>query len=92
MLHKLRERVAGWLRLGADNLVGPGLPSARADDNDGWNLVSGGDGPSDRTWTEIRKDLEDTLEGCERILDDEFSEHSESDLYMLGSIDEAEKR
>ena len=31
-------------------------------------------------------DLEDTLEGCERILNDEFAERSESDLYMLGKI------
>ncbi len=30
--------------------------------------------------------LEDTLEGCERILNDEFAERSESDLYMLGKV------
>ncbi len=31
-------------------------------------------------------DLEDTLGGCERILNDEFAERPESDLYMLGKI------
>jgi F-type H+-transporting ATPase subunit beta len=35
--------------------------------------------------------LEDTLEGCERILNDEFKDYPESSLYMLGKIDEAEK-
>lgn len=33
--------------------------------------------------------LEDTLDGCSRILDDEFRETPESALYMIGSIDEA---
>jgi len=33
-------------------------------------------------------DLEDTIAGCERILNDEFSEIPESALYMIGSIDE----
>jgi len=33
--------------------------------------------------------LEDALKGCERILDDEFSELPEKALYMIGSIDEA---
>lgn len=33
--------------------------------------------------------LEDALEGCERILNDEFSEHPERALYMIGKIDEA---
>ncbi len=33
-------------------------------------------------------DLEDALDGCERILNDEFFERSESDLYMLGKIDD----
>jgi F-type H+-transporting ATPase subunit beta len=33
--------------------------------------------------------LEDTLDGCARILDDEFRETPESALYMIGSIDEA---
>jgi F-type H+/Na+-transporting ATPase subunit beta len=32
--------------------------------------------------------LEDTLEGCERILNDEFFDNAESDLYMVGSISE----
>ena len=33
--------------------------------------------------------LEDALDGCERILKDEFSEYAERALYMIGSIDEA---
>ena len=32
--------------------------------------------------------LEDALDGCERILNDEFSEFSEKALYMIGSVDE----
>ncbi|EAZ88418.1 F0F1 ATP synthase subunit beta [Crocosphaera chwakensis] len=36
--------------------------------------------------------LEDALEGCERILNDEFADYSESSLYMLGSIDEVQKK
>jgi F-type H+-transporting ATPase subunit beta len=34
-------------------------------------------------------DLEDALEGCERILNDEFSDRPERALYMIGAIDEA---
>ena len=37
-------------------------------------------------------ELDAALEGCERILNDEFSEHPERALYMIGSIDEAKKR
>ena len=33
--------------------------------------------------------LADALEGCERILNDEFAEYPESSLYMIGKIDEA---
>ncbi|MCB1055063.1 MAG: F0F1 ATP synthase subunit beta, partial [Acidobacteria bacterium] len=33
--------------------------------------------------------LEDTLDGCERILRDEFKDYPESALYMIGTIDEA---
>ncbi len=33
--------------------------------------------------------LEDSLNGCERILNDEFEQFPESSLYMIGSIDEA---
>lgn len=33
--------------------------------------------------------LEDTLDGCERILSDEFAEVPEQALYMIGNIDEA---
>ena len=32
--------------------------------------------------------LEDTLSGCERILADEFADHPESALYMIGTVDE----
>jgi len=34
-------------------------------------------------------DLEDALDGCERILNDEFSDTPERALYMLGKINEA---
>ena len=33
--------------------------------------------------------LEDSLSGCERILNDEFKDYPESSLYMIGAIDEA---
>ena len=33
--------------------------------------------------------LEDALDGCERILRDEFKDIPESALYMFGKIDEA---
>lgn len=33
--------------------------------------------------------LSDALDGCERILHDEFKDYPESDLYMIGTIDEA---
>jgi F-type H+-transporting ATPase subunit beta len=35
--------------------------------------------------------LKDSLDGCERILQDEFQDYSETSLYMIGAIDEAEK-
>lgn len=35
--------------------------------------------------------LEDSLEGCERILNDEFNEYTERAFYMIGNIEEAEK-
>ena len=34
-------------------------------------------------------DLADSLDGCERILNDEFSDLPERALYMIGAIDEA---
>jgi F-type H+-transporting ATPase subunit beta len=34
-------------------------------------------------------DLTDTIEGCEQILSDEFSDHPEKALYMIGKIAEA---
>jgi F-type H+/Na+-transporting ATPase subunit beta len=36
--------------------------------------------------------LQDALDGCDRILNDEFSEMPERKLYMIGTIDEAEKK
>lgn len=36
-------------------------------------------------------DLEDALEGCERIVNDEFLDYPERSLYMIGKIDEAKK-
>jgi F-type H+-transporting ATPase subunit beta len=35
--------------------------------------------------------LEDSLDGCERILRDEFKDYPESALYMIGAISEAKK-
>lgn len=35
--------------------------------------------------------LEDALVGCERILNDEFSDYPETALYMIGKIDEVKK-
>ena len=37
-------------------------------------------------------ELEDALDGCERILNDEFTDWPESALYMIGTIDEAKKK
>ncbi|ERT03536.1 ATP synthase alpha/beta chain, C terminal domain protein, partial [Lyngbya aestuarii BL J] len=34
---------------------------------------------------------EEEIEGCDRILNDEFSDYSERSLYMIGKIDEAQK-
>jgi len=36
-------------------------------------------------------ELKDALEGCERILNDEFADQPERALYMIGNIDEARK-
>jgi F-type H+-transporting ATPase subunit beta len=35
--------------------------------------------------------LKDGLDGCERILRDEFKDYPEGALYMIGAIDEAKK-
>jgi F-type H+-transporting ATPase subunit beta len=35
--------------------------------------------------------LQDSLDGCERILNDEFAQYPERSLYMLGTIEEAKK-
>ncbi|MFP4661400.1 MAG: F0F1 ATP synthase subunit beta [Halanaerobiales bacterium] len=37
-------------------------------------------------------DLEDALKGCEKILQGEFQDYDESDLYMIGNIKEAEQK
>ena len=36
--------------------------------------------------------LADTLDGCERILNDEFKDYPESALYMIGTIEEAKAK
>jgi F-type H+-transporting ATPase subunit beta len=36
--------------------------------------------------------LKDALDGCERILHDEFQDYPESALYMIGTIDEAKAK
>jgi F-type H+-transporting ATPase subunit beta len=36
--------------------------------------------------------LKDALDGCERILRDEFKDYPERALYMIGAIDEAKKK
>jgi F-type H+-transporting ATPase subunit beta len=36
--------------------------------------------------------LSDSLDGCERILRDEFTDYPESALYMIGAIDEAKEK
>ncbi len=36
-------------------------------------------------------ELDDALDGCERILNDEFADQSERALYMIGRIDEAKQ-
>ena len=39
-----------------------------------------------------RVPLDEALEGCDRILNDEFADYSEQALYMLGAVSEAEKK
>lgn len=36
--------------------------------------------------------LEETIDGCERILNDEFADVSEADLYFVGTVDEAREK
>jgi F-type H+-transporting ATPase subunit beta len=36
--------------------------------------------------------LKDSLDGCERILRDEFKDYPESALYMVGKVDEAKEK
>ena len=36
--------------------------------------------------------LEEALDVCDRILNDEFADYSEQDLYMIGRIEEAKQR
>ena len=35
--------------------------------------------------------LQDALDGCDRILNDEFSDYPEKALYMIGKVEEAKK-
>lgn len=37
-------------------------------------------------------DIEDALDGCERILNDEFFDYPESALYMIGTVDQAKDK
>jgi F-type H+/Na+-transporting ATPase subunit beta len=37
-------------------------------------------------------ELEEALNGCERILNDEFMDYDENDLYMIGNVEEAVER
>ncbi len=37
-------------------------------------------------------ELADAIDGCERILNDEFADESEQALYMIGAIDEAKRK
>ncbi len=39
-----------------------------------------------------RVDLDDALEGCERILNDEFADWTERPFYMIGTINEVKKK
>ena len=39
-----------------------------------------------------RVSLKDALDGCERILNDEFKDYPESALYMIGTIEEAKEQ
>jgi F-type H+-transporting ATPase subunit beta len=36
--------------------------------------------------------LDDTLDGCERILNDAFADQPESAFYMIGALDDLEQR
>lgn len=36
--------------------------------------------------------LDEALDGCDRILHDEFADYSEQSLYMIGTVDEAQKQ
>lgn len=36
--------------------------------------------------------LEDALDGCEKILNDEFKDYDETDLYLIGNIEEADEK
>src|SRR6202043_3508739 len=36
--------------------------------------------------------LKDAIDGCERIMNDEFKDYPESAFYMIGSIDEAKEK
>ena len=53
------------------------------------SLKGATDGESHETAGGKLVGLKDALDGCERILRDEFKDYPESALYMIGTIDEA---
>jgi hypothetical protein len=57
----LRERIADLLLGGAYSKAKQAAVSITVDDSRGWDPLSGG-GPHDRPWSELRDDLDDSLE------------------------------
>ena len=47
---------------------------------------------TDTNLKDLLNSLQDALDGCERILRDEFNDYSERALYMIGAIDEAKEK
>ena len=79
--------------LGLEQLVAGG-PHASPRAPDGWSDFS--PSPSSRpssspVSTGKLVSLKDALDGCERILRDEFKDYPESALYMIGTVDEAKE-
>ena len=62
-------------------LVEPDLPADRP------ALLLEGAWPSNAVCN-ARRSLDQTLDGCERILSDDFADLPESAFYMIGAIDE----
>ncbi len=59
MLERIRSLFRRWVTRLA-------TVSVKVDDTAGWGLLSGGGGPADRDWWEIREDLTDALEAWRR--------------------------